>query len=116
MNKDFHIGDIVKIISVTENDRLQNVNAGDIAIITYDNGYGEYVANIVEETYNDANKRYSYKNIKEHYYLDSSQLELYRNRFATSILYACGVRSDIIEFTVTQLLDCITETYDVNDF
>lgn len=30
MSKDFHIGDIVKIISVTENDRLHNVNVGNI--------------------------------------------------------------------------------------
>lgn len=114
MNEKFKIGDIVKITSVTENDRIQNVNAGDIAIITYNNGYGEYVANIVEEAYNDANKRYSYKNIKEHYYLDVDQLELYRGRFVTSILYACGVNSEIIELTTTELLDYITETYDVS--
>ena len=114
MNRNFHIGDIVKIISVTENDKLQDVNVGNIAIITYDNGYGEYVANIVEETYNDVNKRYSYKNIKEHYYLDADQLELYRERFITSILYACGVCTEIIESTTTELLDYITETYDVS--
>ena len=116
MNKDFYIGDVVKITSVTENDRLQNVNVGDIAIITYDNGYGEYVANIVEETYNDVNKRYGYKNIKEHYYLDVDQLELYRERFITSILYACGVNSEIIELTTIELLDYITETFDVSDW
>ncbi len=116
MNEKFKIGDIVKIISVTENDKLQDVNAGDKAIITYDNGYGEYVANIVEETYNDVNKRYSYENIKEHYYLDVDQIELYRGRFVTSILYACGVNSEIIELTTNELLDYITETYDVTDW
>ena len=116
MNEKFKIGDIVKIISVTENDRLQNVNIGNIAIITYDNGYGEYVVNIVEETYNDVNKRYSYKNIKEHYYLEVDQLELYRGRFITSILYACGVCSEIIELTTTELLDYIKGTYDVSDW
>ena len=114
MSKTFHIGDVVKIIDVTIGDELLGVNKNDIAIITYDNGYGEYIANIVEETYNDTNKRYSYRNIKEHYYLDVDQLELYRNRFITSILYACGVCTEIIEFTTTELLDYITETYDVS--
>ena len=45
--------------------------------------------------------------------MDSSQLELHRERHFTSILCACGVHSEIIESTVTQLLDYITETYDV---
>lgn len=116
MNKDFHIGDIVKIIDVTIGDELLGVNKNDIAIITYDNGYGEYVANLVEETYNDVNKRYSYKTMKDHYYLEVDQLELYRERFVTSILYACGVNSEIIELTTTELLDYITETYDVSDW
>ena len=114
MSKTFHIGDVVKIIDVTIGDELLGVNKNDIAIITYDNGYGEYVANIVKETYNDVNKKYSYKNIKEQYYLEVDQLELYRGRFVTSILYACGVNSEIIEYTTNELLDYITETYDVS--
>lgn len=116
MNKDFHIGDVVKIKNVTEQDKLLGVTEGSLALISFYKGYDEYIVDIVEETYNDVNKRYSYKTIKDHYYLDTDQLELYRGRFITSILYACGVNSEIIELTTTELLDYITETYDVSDW
>jgi len=116
MNKDFHIGDVVKIKTVIEQDKLLGVTEGNLAIITFYKGYDEYIVDIVEETYNDISKRYEYKIIKPHYYLYGSQLKLHRERHFTSILYACGVHSEIIESTVTQLLDYITETYDINSF
>lgn len=113
MNKDFHIGDVVKIKSVMEQDKLLGVTEGNLAIITFYKGYDEYIVDIVEETYNDISERYEYKIIKDHYYLYGSQLKLYRERHFTSILYACGVHSEIIESTVTQLLDYIAENFDV---
>lgn len=50
--KQFNIGDVVKIKSVIEQDKLLGVVEGSLALITFYEGYDEYIADIVEETYN----------------------------------------------------------------
>lgn len=100
----FNIGDIVKITDVTEQDRLFGVTEGSLALIRFYKGYDEYVADIIEETYDDIE---NYKIIKSHYYLDAYQLKLYKERNIKSILYACGVNYEVIETTCRELTDYV---------
>ena len=85
MNREFKIGDYIKLINLSEQDELLNLHKGIIGIISFiDN----------KEIYVDFPNRKSYVVYAE-------QIELYKERCIESIILAHGITKNLLVKSIT---------------
>lgn len=101
MNREFKIGDYIKLTNPSEQDKLLNRHKGEIGIISFIDD---------KEIYVDFPNRKSY-------IVYAEQIELYKERCIESIILAHGMtKSSLVKSITDEINQYIADTYDVSEW